>query len=161
MHDDDHHDLPTIAQVGLGPVEIDWLQLTRLICSSYDRDEVRGFDAAMSLAEHRYGSEHGPTVAARIAALIRALRVERRLRFNYMSPSCPSCSAKVTEDELHLITLMRAGRMGDAVALETAVTDVAGHSLAPMLTAAAYRFGVLACAAIGGPAVQVRSRHLH
>lgn len=161
MHDDEHHDLPTLAQVGLGQVEIDWLQLMRLICSSYDRDEVRGFDAAISLAEHRYGSEHGPTVAARVAALIRALRAERRLSFNYMSPSCASCSAKVTEDELHLITLMRAGRMGDAAALENAVTEVAGHSPAPMLTAAAYRFGVLACAAIGAPATQTRGRHLH
>lgn len=101
--------LTDIQSTGLGDLEREWLHLVRLHCMSYEHNHAEGWDRAISHAEVKFGADNGPGIASRIAVLIRAMREERRGGFGYLSPFCPSCRLRVTEDEWQLITLMQAG----------------------------------------------------
>lgn len=133
----------------LGEMEREWLHLVRLYCVSYEHNRAEGWDSAISHAEMRYGADQGPGIASRIAVLIRAMRAERCGGFGYLSPSCPSCRQRVTEDEWLLITLMRAGYRGDRHDIDAAAAEVARREQAPVLAAAAARFGNTLAAAVG------------
>jgi hypothetical protein len=103
----------------------------------------------MSHPEMRYGADNGPGIASRIAVVIRAMREERRGGFGYLSPFCPSCRQRVTDDEWQLITLMQAGYHGEKGNIADAAAEFARRSEAPVLAAAATRFGSTVAAAIG------------
>jgi hypothetical protein len=133
---------------GLGEAERDWLHLLRLYCLSFEHNRAEGWDSALSVAEARYGADDGPGIASRIAVLIRAMREERQGGFGYLSPHCPSCRKGLTEDEWHLLRLMQAGCLGDRRAIAHAAAEVARRPEAPVLAAAATRFGTALAAAV-------------
>lgn len=125
----------------LGEMEREWLLLIRLNCMSYEHNRAEGCDRAISHAEMRYGADNGPLIASRITGIIRAMRAERKGGFGYLSPQCPSCRLKVTEDEWLLVLLLQAGYRGHRGKIADAAADFAGRSEAPALAAAAARFG--------------------
>jgi hypothetical protein len=141
--------LSDIQSTGFGEMEREWLHLVRLHCMSYEHNHADGWDRAMSHAEMRYGADNGPGIASRIAVVIRAMREERRGGFGYLSPFCPSCRQRVTDDEWQLITLMQAGYHGEKGNIADAAAEFARRSEAPVLAAAATRFGSTVAAAIG------------
>jgi hypothetical protein len=140
--------LSDIQSTGFGEMEREWLHLVRLHCMSYEHNHAEGWDRAISHAEMRYGADNGPSIASRIAVVIRAMREERRGGFGYLSPFCPSCRQRVTDDEWQLITLMQAGFRGKRDDIAEAAAEFARRSEAPVLAAAAARFGVTIAAAI-------------
>lgn len=142
--------LTPLQSTNLGEMEREWLYLVRLQCMSYEHNQAEGWDRAIGHAELRYGADDGPTIASRIAVLIRALRAERRGGFGYLSPFCPNCRLNVTEDEWQLILLMQAGYQGEAGEIDEAAADFARRTEAPALAAAAKRFGT-ALAAFHAP----------
>ena len=138
--------LPNVQAAGLGEMEREWLYLLRLHCTSYEHNRVDGLDCAISHAEKRFGADLGPGIAARIAVLVRAMRTERCGTFGYLSPHCPVCRQRITEDEWDLIALMRAGYTGDGAGIAHAAAHFARRAEAPVLAGAAARFGIAAAA---------------
>lgn len=134
-------DVTDIHSTGFGDMERAWLHLIRLQCMGYEHNLAEGWDRAIGHAEMQYGADVGPEIASRIAVLIRALRAERQGGFGYLSPFCPNCRLRVTEDEWQLIILMQAGYHGDPGSIEDAAAEFARRSDAPVLVAAATRFG--------------------
>jgi hypothetical protein len=149
MCDNDHFGQTDLSDTGLGEMERAWLLLVRLCCMSYEHNHVEGWDSALSHAEARFGAEDGPGIASRIAVLIRAMRAERRGGFGYLSPHCPSCRKRITDDEWLLIQLMQAGYLGNDRAIMDAAAEFARQPEAPVLTAAAARFGAALALAVG------------
>jgi hypothetical protein len=115
---------------------------------SYEHNHVEGWDSAISHAEKRFGADDGPAIASRIAVLIRAMRAERRGGFGYLSPFCPNCRQRVTDDEWQLISLMQAGYSGKPGEIDEAAAEFARRTEAPVLAAAATRFGTAVAAAV-------------
>jgi len=146
----DEHGLTEIRSTGLGEMEREWLHLIRLQCMSYEHNQAEGWDRALSHAEMRYGADEGPGIASRIAVLIRAMRAERSGGFGYLSPFCPNCRLRVTDDEWQFLTLMQAGYRGDRHDIAEAAAEFARRSEAPVLAAAAVRFGAT-FAAVSAP----------
>ena len=138
--------LTPVRATNLGEKEREWLYLVRLFCMSYEHNQAEGWDRALSHAENRYGAEDGPAIASRIAVLVRAMRTERRGGFGYLSPFCPNCRVNVTDDEWELMLLMQAGYRGGTGEIDDAAADFARRAEAPVLAAAARRFGT----ALGG-----------
>ena len=136
-----------LASTDFGELEREWLYLVRLLCMSYEHNQADGLDRALSHAEQRFGLDEGPEIASRIAVLIRAMRAERQGGFGYLSPFCPNCRLNVTADEWALITLMRAGYRGASQDVQAAAARFARRPAAPVLAAAATRFGASAAAA--------------
>lgn len=143
---DDHGILPDIEAAGLVEMEREWLHLLRLHCTSYEHNRVDGLDHALCHAERCFGADLGPGIAARIAVLVRAMRTERYGTFGYLSPHCPVCRQRLTEDEWDLLTLMRAGCEGDNSGIAQAAAHFARRAEAPVLASAAARFGSTAAA---------------
>ncbi|WP_139247814.1 hypothetical protein [Hyphomicrobium sp. CS1GBMeth3] len=144
----DGYTLTDTPASSLDEMEREWLHLVRLQCTSYEHNQAEGLDRAIDHAEHRYGADIGPEMACRIAVLIRAMRAERQGGFGYLSPYCPNCSRRVTEDEWHLILLMQAGYRGVPSDIDEAAAEFARRAEAPALVAAARRFGSTAVAAV-------------
>lgn len=140
--------LTDIRSTDLGEMEREWLHLVRLQCMSYEHNQAEGWDRAMSHAEARYGADDGPAIVSRITVLIRAMRAERRGGFGYLSPFCPNCRRNVTDDEWELLTLMQAGFRGNPNDIEQAAADFARRLEAPVLAAAAVRFGTTIAASV-------------
>lgn len=143
---DEHGILPDIQAAGLAEIEREWLHLLRLHCTSYEHNRVDGLDGAISHAETCFGADLGPSLAARIAVLVRAMRTERFGTFGYLSPHCPVCRQRMTEDEWDLLVLMRAGYEGDSRGVARAAARFARRAEAPVLAGAAIRFGTAAAA---------------
>lgn len=143
--------LPDIDVNGLGEMEREWLHLVRLYCMSYEYNQAEGWDRAIGHAEMKYGADNGPAIASRIAVLVRAMRTERRGGFGYLSPFCPNCSQRITEDEWQLILLMQAGCRGAPHDIDEAAAEFARRPEAPVLSAAALRFGSALAAAAAPP----------
>lgn len=138
----DHNDseLPRMADLGISADERNLLQLVRLQCFSYERDQVRGIDAAHSLAEDQFGPDVGPLIAARITTLVRAVREEWSAGFSYLSPSCQSCRERITFSEWQLLKLMRAATQSASDVVAATARTLSGNAEAPRLAAAALRF---------------------
>jgi len=140
--------LTEIHATDFGDMEREWLHIVRLHCMSYEHNQAEGWDRAITHAEMRFGADEGPAIASRIAVLVRSMREERLGGFGYLSPFCPSCRLRVTEDEHQLITLMQVGLRGEGAAIQEAAAEFAGRPEAPILAAAAARFGSAIAAAV-------------
>lgn len=143
---------PDTRPLSVPPAEREWLQMVRLQCAIYEFGHRERVDAAHQHAGQCYGPDLGPVVASRVAALIRAMRVERREPFTYLSPTCSSCSRKITVEEWQLLSLMRCASRGDCSGAAVAAAELAGGVAAPRLAAAAARFGAAVSGVISCPA---------
>ena len=101
------------AELGFLPIESITLDLFRCLCEVYTTGSAQPWDIAMKEAEEKLGAGEGPILVARVTALLRALRAERKIGFSYLSVGCQH----VSPDELAVSGLLKAARVGDETAL--------------------------------------------
>jgi hypothetical protein len=99
-----HDSLPTIESLGLAPIELVILDLVRCFCHGYASRNLAAWEHAFRIADDRLGLADGPILAARVTALIRAMRDERQVHFGFMALGC----CRISEDEEALMALIRA-----------------------------------------------------
>jgi hypothetical protein len=125
--------LPLRSGMGFTTVEEVTLDCLRLVAWSYASGESPAWDKALEFAERHFGTQHGHLVAVRLCGLMRALRVERQTGFTFLSAHC----RHICNDELAVMSLIKAARQGRDATLQEICRYVTGHSLAQRTIAAA------------------------
>ncbi|WP_082072764.1 hypothetical protein [Hyphomicrobium sp. 99] len=105
---------PMRAELGFLPIESITLDVFRCLCEVYTTGSAQPWEIAMKEAEEKLGTGEGPVLVARVTALLRALRSERKIGFSYLSVGCQH----VSPDELAVSGLLKAARARDESALE-------------------------------------------
>jgi hypothetical protein len=105
---------PMRAELGFTPIESVTLDVFRCLCEVYITGSAQPWEIAMKEAEEKLGAAEGPLLVARVTALLRALRSERKVGFSFLSVGCQH----VSPDELAVSGLLKAARVGDDSALE-------------------------------------------
>lgn len=98
-----HDSLPTIESLGLAPIDLVIVDLVRCFCHGYASGNLASWEHAFRLADERLGLAEGPILAARVSALIRAMRDERQVDFGFMRLGC----SRISEDEEALLALIK------------------------------------------------------
>jgi hypothetical protein len=99
-----HDSLPTIESLELAPVDLVIVDFVRCFCHGYASRNLASWEHAFRLADDRLGLADGSILAARVSALIRAMRDERQVDFGFMPLGC----SRISEDEEALIALIKA-----------------------------------------------------
>ncbi len=76
---------PLRAELGFLPIENITLDVFRCLCDVYTSGSAQPWEIAIKIAEENLGAAEGPLLVARVTALLRALRAERKLGFSYLS----------------------------------------------------------------------------
>jgi hypothetical protein len=100
---------PLRSELGFNAIENLTLDLFRCACEIYTSGSAQPWEMALKLSEENIGAGEGPVLVARITALLRALRAERKLGFSYLSVGCQH----VSPDELAVAGLLKAARSRD------------------------------------------------
>ena len=111
---------PLMHELGLAPIETLTVNIFRCICDVYVSGSGEGWDVALNAAEKELGPIKGPEYVARVTAFVRALRIERRGKFSYLGYGC----RHICNDELALMTLIKAMRMRDEQATQNILQDI-------------------------------------
>lgn len=113
------------------------LSVARHLCASLASEAIRGWECAHELAEAALGLCDGPALVAHVAALLRAVRAERRRGFAYMSADCPTCRLRITDEELLIVRLLRAARSDAPQKVVQLAAALAEGNAAPRIAGAA------------------------
>jgi hypothetical protein len=100
---------PLRSELGFSPIENLTLDVFRAACEIYTSGSAQPWEIAHKIADENIGDGDGPLLVARVTALLRALRSERRLGFSYLSIGCQH----VSPDELAVAGLLKAVRGRD------------------------------------------------
>lgn len=100
---------PLRGELGFSAVECLTLDVFRAACEIYTTGSAQPWDVAHRIAEENLGATDGPLFVARVTALLRALRSERKIGFSYLSVGCQH----VAPDELAVAGLLKAARSRD------------------------------------------------
>lgn len=100
---------PLRSDLGFSPIENVTLDVFRAICEVYTSGSAQPWEIACKIAEENLGVSDGPLLVARITAMLRALRAERKIGFSYLSIGCQH----VSPDELAVAGLLKAVRSRD------------------------------------------------
>lgn len=130
-----------LADFALAPIEHTALAILRFLCSALASGSIAGVETAHDIAETRLGFADGAALVAHLTALLRAIRGERRHRFSYMAADCPTCSSRITREELLVIRLLRAARTDSQERLAQYATALAQKPEAPRIASAARSLG--------------------
>jgi hypothetical protein len=147
-----------VDDLGLQACERSVLKSFRHICLGYASHSARGWDAAFDESEKTFGCTDGPLVTARLAALIRAVRVERSEPFDFLSPHCQSCAKRLSASEWVLFSLVKAARLHDSQGLIRSAVELTKSSEPRLTIMAALALGAVLSGAAG--ARTTRGRHL-
>ena len=109
---------PLRAELGFLPIENITLDVFRCLCDVYTSGSAQPWEIAIKIAEENLGAAEGPLLVARVTALLRALRAERKLGFSYLSIGCQH----VSSDELAVAGVLKAARARDESAMERGLT---------------------------------------
>ncbi|MEM7269394.1 MAG: hypothetical protein AAF401_09085 [Pseudomonadota bacterium] len=104
-------DMP-LAECGFDPFEETTLRIARYFFQSFASPESRGWCAAFEMAEQSYPAPFGATIAMALARALEVLRNSRKTGFVYINPECPACAGTITQEERHLLSVLRAVRAG-------------------------------------------------
>jgi hypothetical protein len=133
MEQEKHSNLPKVQDVCQDEIEELAISIGRFIIAGYVTGDVACWDAGHDRAEAMLGFIDGPRLVASMAAVIRALRGERGKPWHFMPANC----CRLTLDEIDLIELLAAGRLGDRDAVvEGAIRLTGSRSVARLVTAA-------------------------
>jgi hypothetical protein len=99
--------------LGLDRIERLALTVMRHLCASLASQTTHGWERAHEVAEAALGSGAGPAFTGHLTTLLRAIGSEWARPFAYMAADCPTCSRRITAEEVSVIQLIRAARMGD------------------------------------------------
>lgn len=100
---------PLRSELGFLPIENITLDVFRCVCDVYATGSAQPWEIAMKISEERLGAGEGPMLVALVTALLRALRIERKLGFSYLSIGCQH----VSPDELAVTGLLKSARAHD------------------------------------------------
>ncbi|MFT3732537.1 MAG: hypothetical protein QM780_14150 [Hyphomicrobium sp.] len=100
---------PLRSELGFSPIENVTLDVFRAVCEIYTSGSAQPWEIACKISEENLGSGDGPVLVARVTALLRALRAERKIGFSYLSIGCQH----VSPDELAVAGLLKAMRSRD------------------------------------------------
>lgn len=109
---------PLRGDLGLSPIENLTLDVFRALCEIYTSGSAQPWEIGHRIAEEHLGSVDGPLFVARVTALLRALRSERKLGFSYLSIGCQH----VSPDELAIAGLLKAARARDERGIKRGLT---------------------------------------
>lgn len=123
------------------PIEGLALAVLRCLCASFGSRTTLGWERAHDLAEAALGLSDGPALVAHLTALLRAVRSERARCFSYMATDCPTCSQRITDDELLIVLLLRAAQGGRRKRIARLAASLAQRPEAPRIDAAATALG--------------------
>lgn len=113
---------PLRRQFGFTRAEELTLDVIRCLCDVYASGSAQGWEVAMRTAESELGLAAGPLLVARVTSFVRALKSERRGSFKYLSFGC----SHICDDELAILTLIKAKRLGDVGVQQNLMTVVVG-----------------------------------
>ncbi len=116
-----HNDLPFREDYGLSPFESMSLDIFRCVCNLYSTSSLETVNTAYDLCEKALGAAAGPLFVARITALLRAVKTERRAPFTFLTPGC----LRIVEDELAIISLLQAAQDDKPTRLKQAAMALA------------------------------------
>lgn len=119
-----------MSELMLAPIEMLTVNIFRCICDVYVSGSGEGWDVALNAADKEFGPIKGPEYVARVTSFIRALRVERQGKFSYLGYGCQH----ICNDELALMTLIKAIRLKDECATKNILHDVVRISDAAIRT---------------------------
>jgi hypothetical protein len=105
---------PLRAELGFLPIEDATLDVFRCLCDVYATGSAQPWEIAIKIAEENIGAIEGPLLVARITALLRAVRAERKLGFSYLGIGCQH----ISPDELAVSGVLKASRAQDQNAME-------------------------------------------
>jgi hypothetical protein len=105
---------PLRSDLGFLPIEDITVDLFRCVCDVYASGSAKPWEIAMTMAEERLGPSEGPHFVALVTALLRALRIERKTGFSYLSIGCNH----ISPDELTVAGLLKSLRARDASSSE-------------------------------------------
>ncbi len=100
---------PLRSELGFSPIENVTLDVFRAVCEVYTSGSAQPWEIALKISEDNLGDGDGPVLVARVTALLRALRAERKIGFSYLSIGCQH----VSPDELAVAGLLKAVRSRD------------------------------------------------
>jgi hypothetical protein len=100
---------PLRVELGFSPIENVTLDVFRAVCEVYTSGSAQPWEMAFKIAEENLGMSDGALIVARVTALLRALRSERKIGFSYLSVGCQH----VSPDELAVAGLLKAARNHD------------------------------------------------
>lgn len=108
---------PSPKEIGLGEagyndVEDAILEISRYFFQTFAIPEAQSWLTGMQRAESRFAGAAGPGIAFDILAAVQAMRMSRVSPFRFNNPSCPGCSAIVSEHERQFVGVYRAVRRG-------------------------------------------------
>ncbi|SFV37476.1 hypothetical protein [Hyphomicrobium facile] len=126
---------PLRAELDFLPIENVTLDIFRCLCEVYTTGSAQPWEIAMKEAEAKLGPAEGPLLVARVTALLRALRSERKVGFSYLSIGCQH----VSPDELSVSGLLKAARSGNESALDRGLKLLVEDPQAPARTQFAAR----------------------
>lgn len=89
------------------------LTMARLYFQTFVDPRSMAWARALTDADACFSPRDHPLVAAQVLAVVQAMRLSRRSCFQFNNPTCPCCSAIVTEHERRLILTLHAMRRGD------------------------------------------------
>lgn len=100
----------------------------RWLCLSASERSNMGWETAVNRCEERLGIHNGPSVLARIIALMRAIKRDRGRPFRFYPPDCPDCSQLLSDDEQTLVALVQSARRLDPIEVLSCAVDLTGAS---------------------------------
>ncbi|MEP2640413.1 hypothetical protein [Roseobacter sp.] len=101
-----------VEEAGLDAVDIVCLDILRFFISTFAEPQSQNWMRGFARAAAAFGPTNGPVVAARLIALLQAVRRGRRSMFMYSNPDCPGCCKILTEHERRLICAINGQRHG-------------------------------------------------
>ncbi|MEM1046088.1 MAG: hypothetical protein AAGL24_08050 [Pseudomonadota bacterium] len=119
------------------PSECLVLEVMRYFCLAFAEPASFSWDHAITRAQSELGSADGALVACSVAGVLRAIRRERRSRFEFMNAHCATCALRIRNTELSVMRLIRGARLDDIDLMKAAaMVIVEGRSMAGLLAAA-------------------------
>jgi hypothetical protein len=100
---------PLRTELGFSHVENLTLDVFRAVCEIYTSGSAQPWEIAFKISDENLGTCDGPIFVARVTALLRALRSERKIGFSHLSVGCQH----VSPDELAVSGLLKAVRSRD------------------------------------------------
>ncbi|MDR7124759.1 hypothetical protein [Pseudotabrizicola sp. 4114] len=101
-----------LAGSGFDNFEIRALEVMRLIFAGMSKTRPRYAPDTVMVAHTLFGCHRGGILLAGLTAFVQTMAMSRSENFRYANPFCAGCAAVVTENELHLLSILHHSRRG-------------------------------------------------
>lgn len=101
-----------VADAGFDIVETAVLEVARYYWQTFAQPDTQSWFYALQRAEHSFGGGRGGEIGLEILAAVQAMRMIRMSCFRFNNPTCPGCSAIMSEHERQFMNVFRAMRDG-------------------------------------------------